>query len=129
MILVMDTNAYSALFSGDEAVRTILEEAEDIVVPAIVAGELMAGFMLGDRYAKNAAAFESFLRQSGIRLAEVDLAVARSYGALIKALRRAGTPIPSNDVWIGATALSANGTVLTRDSHFDLVPGVTRIGW
>jgi tRNA(fMet)-specific endonuclease VapC len=129
MILVMDTNAYSALLSGDEAVRTILEEAEDIVVPAIVAGELMAGFMLGDRYAKNSAALEAFLRQSGIRLAEVDLAVARNYGALIMALRRAGTPIPSNDVWIGATALSTNGSVLTRDAHFDLVPGVARIGW
>jgi tRNA(fMet)-specific endonuclease VapC len=129
MTVVMDTNAYSSLFSGDEGLRAILEEAEDIVLPVIVAGELLAGFMLGDRYARNASALENFLRQSGVRLEAVDFAIARNYAALMKALRKAGTPIPANDVWISATALSVNGAVLSRDAHFELVPGITRIGW
>ncbi len=76
-----DLGAFAGSWTRAEAVRAILEEAEEIVVPVIVAGELLSGFMLGDRYARNAA------------------------------------------------ALSANGSVLSRDARFELVPGIARIGW
>ena len=41
----------------------------------------------------------------------------------------AGTPIPMNDLWIAAIARQYKQPVLSRDTHFDLVPGITRIGW
>ncbi len=48
-------------------------------------------------------------------------AVARRYGRLIADLRRAGTPIPINDVWIAATALDCGGHLLTFDGDFKRV--------
>ena len=41
---------------------------------------------------------------------------------------QAGTPIPENDIWIAALALEHQQQVLSNDRHFDLVPGIERIG-
>jgi tRNA(fMet)-specific endonuclease VapC len=37
------------------------------------------------------------------------------------ALRKAGTHIPTNDVWIAALAARDGATVLTYDQHFQLI--------
>ena len=33
-------------------------------------------------------------------------------------MRNKGTPLPTNDIWIAATAIRAGATVLTFDAHF-----------
>ena len=37
--------------------------------------------------------------------------------------------MPYHDIWIGALALQHNVEVVSRDAHFDAMPGVRRIGW
>ena len=54
---------------------------------------------------------------------------AATYAALRVALKRAGSPIPTNDAWIAALALQHRRSVLSRDRHFDAVPGLERKGW
>ena len=38
---------------------------------------------------------------------------------------RIGKPIPENDIWIAATAMQYNLTLITRDSHFNYVSGLS----
>lgn len=124
MTLVLDTNAYSALLAGNVRVREIMESADEIVLPAIVIGELYSGFLQGKRTDKNVAELNSFLKEPGVRVQNTGSSQAEKYGLLIKNLKAAGTPIPTNDVWIAATALSLGASILTRDKHFEKVIGL-----
>jgi tRNA(fMet)-specific endonuclease VapC len=58
-----------------------------------------------------------------------DKDTARFYGTVVMQLRRKGRPIPQNDMWIAATALQHNLTLLTKDTHFDEVNGLAREAW
>jgi predicted nucleic acid-binding protein len=44
-------------------------------------------------------------------------------------LKKAGAPLPANDVWIAALATQHDLPVPSRDTHFDAVLGVTRLSW
>jgi predicted nucleic acid-binding protein len=54
---------------------------------------------------------------------------AGRFGALVKAMREIGRPIPINDLWIAACALCADARPLTSDTHFAAVPGLISMGW
>jgi len=51
----------------------------------------------------------------------VDEEVARIFTEIVVELCRAGTPLPTNDIWIAATAARTGATVLSYDNHFRLV--------
>lgn len=95
-----------------------LERAEWIGVPAVTLGELHAGFLWGSRRQRNEDELAAFLTNPVIEILEVDDEVSRHYAEIVTDLRRAGTPLPTNDVWIAATAVRAGATVLTCDAHF-----------
>ena len=95
-----------------------------IHVPTVVLGELFAGFRLGSRYGENCLELEEFLELPGVRIAPPDRDVAERYGLLVAELRQQGKPIPTNDVWIAATALEAGARLLSCDTHFHHVPGL-----
>ena len=44
-------------------------------------------------------------------------------------LKKAGTPIPSNDVWIAALCRQHSLPLVSRDRHFDCVAGIKRVEW
>jgi tRNA(fMet)-specific endonuclease VapC len=116
--LVLDTSAYSHFRAGDERVLDSIAEAEVVSLPAIVLGELEAGFLMGRRERENRSTLSEFLAESFVSILPVTPAVARRYGQLFAELRRAGTPIPINDIWIAATALDCGGHLLTFDGDF-----------
>ena len=84
----------------------------------MVIGELWAGFLLGSRLDRNVAELDEFLDHPVVEVLPVDADVAQIYGEIIVDLRRAGRPLPTNDIWIAAIAVRAGGTVLTFDEHF-----------
>lgn len=94
-------------------------------MPTIVVGELEAGFRESRRAAENLDDLERFLAFPVVSEIAVDREVARAYGEIVSALRRKGTPIPTNDVWIAACAARSGATLLTYDAHFE---AVDRIG-
>ena len=49
---------------------------------------------------------------------------ADSYALVYSNLRRTGRPIPTNDLWIAASALEHGAALLTRDSHFGAIDGL-----
>ena len=120
----LDTCAYSRLATGHPKLRVCLEEADALLVPVIVLGELFTGFEAGSRAAANEELLNAFLDAPGVRVQEVSTDIARRYALLVNHLRRAGTPIPTNDIWIAATALEFGARLVTYDRHFRKIPGL-----
>ena len=127
MKLCLDTNAYSRLMQKHSGVSQMIEQAEYVYVSSIVLGELYAGFRMGSRYEQNCYELEEFLSLPGIEIIDIDKSIAHRYGILIKQLKKAGTPIPVNDIWIAATALDTGSLVVSYDSHFDMVQGIVLV--
>ena len=125
--IVLDTSAYSAFRSGREDVLGILSTCASVIVPTVVIGELEAGFRSGSRTRENMLTLEEFLDEPFVSVVSVDRAVSRHYGRIFSRLRREGTPIPMNDVWIAACSLSCDATLLTLDSDFEKVAGLSRL--
>jgi tRNA(fMet)-specific endonuclease VapC len=127
---VLDTSAYSHFKRGDTDAVDALAHASWVGVPVIVLAELHVGFALGRRAAVNETELGEFLAQPIVEVLTVDEEVARAWSEIVVALRRAGTPIPSNDIWIAAVAACAGAPVLTYDEHFERIRriGVHRLG-
>ena len=123
----LDTSAYSHFKRGEERVVSLLESAEWIGVPSIVLGELWMGFLAGSRAERNVAELREFLANPVVNELVVDADVARVYAEIAIALRRAGTPIPTNDIWIAAAAANVGAIVLTHDDHFDQIKRVSSL--
>jgi len=125
--LCLDTSAYSRFRRGDTDVARLIDEAEWIGVPAIVLGELRVGFRLGAQEKRNEELLREFIANPVVRVLPVDDDVSYQYSDIAIELRRAGTPIPTNDMWIAATAAGAGAIVLTSDDHFAAVGRVGSI--
>lgn len=122
--LALDTNAYVAFKRGEAAAVEALRMAPAVVLPAIVLGELRAGFALGSRAAVNEAELLRFLGSPRVSVQAVDEAVSFIYAAVYRQLRRRGTPIPTNDLWIAACTIAANAKLFTYDAHFAGIDGL-----
>ena len=122
--VLLDTNAYSALARGDDAVLDAISEADVVYVSVVVLGELYAGFKSGSRVAANREALLRLLERPTVRTLSLTPDTAEVYASVKHALKQAGTPIPTNDVWICAHALEVGAVVITDDAHFSQVPGV-----
>lgn len=124
--VLIDTNAYSRLGRGDEQVLEVLGEADTVYLSIFVLGELLAGFRGGKREEANRALLRDFRAAPTVLLLPASEETAERFGQLKDALKRQGTPLPLNDVWIAAHALETGATLLSFDEHFDAVPGLDR---
>ncbi len=119
--LVLDTSAYSHLRAGHSAVLDIMANAPVVVMPAVVLGELAAGFTLGRRAEENRRVLAEFLAEPFVSVLDVTAETARHYAGIFAALRRGGTPIPLNNVWIAAGTMECSGHLLTFDTDFQRI--------
>ena len=123
--LVLDTSAYSNFLRGAAPAISLISSASWIGMTAIVLGELRAGFGLGKRRARNEDELAAFMSNPVVHELAVDDEAAQIYAEIVMALRTAGTPVPTNDIWIAAVAAREGVHVLTYDTHFGLI---TRVG-
>ena len=126
MRVALDTNRYVDLCRGVTATVALLEEAEAIVLPFVVIGELRAGFAHGRRQAENERILRRFLLKEGVRVLFADDQTTHHYASLFRQLRKQGTPIPTNDMWLAALVLQHNLALHARDKHFDHLPQLVR---
>ena len=49
---------------------------------------------------------------------------ADRYARIAAQLRKQGTPIPANDIWIAAQTVEVGAELITMDHHFDKVQGL-----
>jgi tRNA(fMet)-specific endonuclease VapC len=120
----VDTNAYSAIRAGHDDVLERLGQSDTVVMSAIVLGELQTGFQNGRQVEENQEMLQRFLALPQVRVADVTGETAEHYGRLMTKLRRAGTPLPTNDVWLAAQAVEMGAVILTFDKHFRKMPEV-----
>lgn len=119
--LLLDTSACSAAFRGNDAAIAAIRSADQVVLTPVVLGELLAGFAGGSRQERNAGLLREFLEEPSVSVIEIDDETASRYALIVNSLRVAGTPIPSNDVWIAASAMQHGLELLTADAHFSKV--------
>lgn len=124
MRLCLDTSAYSHFRRGEEGVTELLDQAGWVGLPTVVIGELQLGFELGGRRRRNERELAAFLEHPRVETLAVDRDVAEIWGRLLADLRRVGTPIPTNDVWVAATAVRHGADVVSFDPHFERIPRV-----
>lgn len=120
----LDTSAYSNFRRGNEEVTALLDRAEFVGVPTVALGELRTGFLLGVRRRRNEAELDVFLDNPVVQVLPVDSETSRQYAEIVAELRKAGTPLPTNDIWIAATAARNGTAVLTCDAHFERIARV-----
>ena len=122
--LCLDTSAYSHFRRGHVPVVELLDTASWVGIPAVVLGELRTGFALGSKRADNEERLLAFLAHPVVHELAVDGEVASIYAEIVVALRRAATPVPTNDIWIAATSARQGATVVTYDEHFSRIQRV-----
>lgn len=122
--IALDTNAYVAFKRGDEAVVEVVRHSPELLLCAAVLGELLAGFASGNREARNRAELSQFLDSPRVRSVPCGDLTADSYALVYAMLRRKGRPVPTNDLWIAASALEHGAALLTLDAHFSSIEGL-----
>lgn len=120
---IVDTNVLIAFFEKGSSVAEILGRFDKLLVPAAVDAEFRAGLDLMTRAGRRRAEIlDGFLDEPSVAFVPADRNVCVKYAMLHRVLKRQGTPIPVNDVWIASSALVLNVPLCTFDRHFRNVP-------
>ena len=127
MKLALDTNAYRLVLAGDAAAVRLARTAERILMPVPVLAELRFGFLNGTKGRQNEAHLTRFLDAPRVEVLRCDEETSVRYAELKLQLKKQGTPIPINDVWIAALALQHHATLFTRDADFERIPQLPRV--
>lgn len=126
MRLALDTNAYSAAARGEPKAVALVRAADQLTMPFVVLAELRAGFAAGSEGRRNEAALTRFLASSRVDVQYPDEQTTHHYANIFAQLRRQGTPIPTNDIWIAALVLQHDLVLFTDDAHFSNIPQIAR---
>jgi tRNA(fMet)-specific endonuclease VapC len=124
--VALDTNRLTDLFQGDTELADRLGECDEVWIPLIVLAEIKAGFYGGSQQHRNAILLQSFLAKPTVEILLPARETTEHYARLFVQLKRAGTPIPDNDLWIAALVLEHDLLLITRDQHFERVPQLLR---
>lgn len=127
MRVAFDTNRYVDFGRGVAESVTLFAQAELVVLPFIVLAELRAGFANGHRQPENERMLRYFLLEKGVKVVFADDQTTHHYAALYRQLRKQGTPIPTNDMWIAALVVQHDLVLHSRDRDFDRLPQLARI--
>lgn len=127
MRIALDTNAYRAAADGDHKAIDILRRADEVRLPFVVLAELRAGFAAGTRGRANEAKLTEFLNSPRVEVVYPDEQTTHHYARLFGELRRAGTPVPTNDLWIASLVVQHDLLLLTSDAHFAKIPQIVRL--
>jgi tRNA(fMet)-specific endonuclease VapC len=122
--ILFDTNAYAAFKRGDPGATEVIRLADRIGMNAVVLGELLAGFAGGSHEERNRRELAEFLGSPRVEMLPLSSSTAEHYAGVFQLLRRKGRPIPTNDLWIAASALEHGYAVYTHDEHFRAIEGL-----
>ncbi len=124
MKILLDTSAYVGFKRKIEEVVDNIANAELILFSPIVLGELMFGFRNGNRFKENMVDLNNFLEHKVVEFIQIGKTTSDRYSRIALHLKRQGTPIPSNDIWIAAQAMEHGAEIITLDRHFENITGL-----
>lgn len=122
--IILDTNAYTYYATGREVVLDAISEADKVYMSIIVMGELYEGFKGGNLERENVRQLNSFLHKTIVHPLTLTRETSEIFGEVRNKLKKAGTPIPINDVWIGSQAIETGSILITFDKHFQFISGL-----
>ena len=126
MRVAVDTNRLTDLLQGDARLAERLGVCDEVWIPLMVLGEMKAGFHGGTQRHRNEALLQRFLAKATVSVLLPGRETAEHYARIFVQLKRAGTPVPDNDLWIAALALEHDLTLITRDRHFERISQLPR---
>ena len=125
--VLIDTNIYSLAMKGESTIVDTLRQIDVIGISTISIGELYSGFANGNRESGNKTELAIFLDSPRVVVHSIDVETAEFYALILNNLKKAGTPIPTNDIWIAAVAFQHGYKLFTMDKHFKAVQGLFQI--
>ncbi|MFO7535848.1 MAG: type II toxin-antitoxin system VapC family toxin [Kiritimatiellia bacterium] len=126
MNILVDTNRYRDFCEGKANAVDVVQRARTLAIPFVVLAELRAGFLCGTIARHNEQTLTRFLNSQRVQILFPDEDTTHHFARIFAQLRRQGTPIPVNDIWIAALAVQHDLILFTRDSHFDDLPQIAR---
>ena len=122
--ILLDTNTYAAFKKNENNAVSVLRSAEYIGVNIVVMAELFSGFKGGSREKKNRQELDQFLDSPRVDVIELDEETAEFYAQIFWNLKNKGKPIPTNDIWVAASAMKNGLSLFTYDDHFKNIEGL-----
>lgn len=122
MTILLDTSAYSLFDRNNKEVVDAVRFASEILMTPAVLAELYYGFLRGNHRQQNFGDLEGFLESPRVRVVSLGAHTADRYARIRLELRKQGSPIPMNDIWIAASALEYSAELITSDKHFTYIP-------
>ena len=116
---LLDTNIIIDLFKRDADLIAQIPNIKHPFVSTITIGELYYGALNSSNPKKHIKQIEDF--HSICQIVEVGTETAKFYGEIKTQLRKNGTPIPENDIWLSASTLENGFILITKDKHFKKV--------
>jgi tRNA(fMet)-specific endonuclease VapC len=124
MKILLDTSAYVGFKRNVAEVVEIIVRSELILFSPVVLGELMFGFRSGTRFKENMQDLDTFLSHEVVELLQIGKITSDRYSRIAAQLKRQGTPIPTNDIWIAAQTMEHGAELITSDQHFEKINGL-----
>lgn len=122
--IVLDTNTYTAFLKSDNIVVQYIREADQIIMPYIVLGELYYGFFKGRKSDENLKVLDNFLRSPRVKIVHSDSDICVVFGEIAAELTAIGKPMQQDDIWIAAICKKINAPLLTYDRGFSNIIGL-----
>jgi len=122
--IIIDTNFYVAFKKRNENAIITLRKAEYIAVNTVILGELLAGFRCGSKEQQNRDELDLFFDSPRVDFLSIDDGTAEFYAQIFVELKERGRPIPTNDLWLAASALQHGLALATYDEHFKNISGL-----
>ena len=121
--VAVDTNVLISFLQNGGDLAQVLGRFDRLVIPFAVDAEFRAGLDLTTHSGRrHLQILETFLADPSVEYATADSVISQKYSMVYQVLRKQGTPIPVNDIWIAAVALVRNTPICTFDRHFRHVP-------
>ena len=124
---LLDTNIIIGMFAEDRAIQEKVQNTEKLFLASPVVGELYYGARKSNRPIENLTRVNRLTQR--FPLFSSGLETAQWFGIIKDRLRRKGTLIPDNDIWIAAIAMQHDLILVTRDAHFDEVESLQTERW
>jgi len=124
MKILLDTSGYVGFKRGTEEVVDSITSAEAVLFSPVVLGELMFGFRNSNRFKENMEDLNKFLEHKVVEIIHIGKTTSDRYSRIALHLKRQGTPIPSNDIWVAAQAIEHGAELITLDKHFENIAGL-----
>ena len=124
MKIMLDTSAYVEFKRNALETVEIIVRAELLLFSPVVLGELMFGFRAGTRFKENMDDLNRFLEHEAVKLVQIGKITSDRYSRIAAQLKRQGTPIPTNDIWIAAQSMEHGAELITSDQHFERINGL-----